>query len=326
MRDLPDGVYIGLPTEDYFAQERLGSSDLVLLHNRPADYWYASRANPNRAEREFTEEMAFGSALHILTLEGEQAFSERTVRSQFDDFRTREARLWRDWQRLNGKIILSEDMERRVRHMSALILNHPELGEALREGLSEVSVFFTGADGTKLRSRFDKLLPRFVLDLKTFHGEVRGRDLKDQCLGLVAARHMDVQRYLYALARNAFSKLVLDRAIFGASPEQADWLRKVAVVDDWSWVWIFFRRRDDKRGHAPMVQPVLRGHGDATFESGKRKVETGLRNHRAFVERFGLETPWALIEPVWEPADHDFPAWLVDIAAPAGFPAEEDIR
>lgn len=323
MKMLPDGVYVGLRAENYFNQDRLGSTDMAVLHNRPADWFYTSRHNPDRPDRESTPEMDFGSALHLLALEGEEAFRAGTVRCAFDDFRGKDARIWRDQQRIEGKIILTEDMERRVRHMAALILHHPELGEALTGGLSEVSILWTHSSGLRLRARFDKLLPRFVADLKTFGGDVPGRDTHAQCLGLVPKRHMDVQRYLYFLARSQMGPLIADGHVYGATPDQKEWLSKVASIEDWAWVWLFYRRRDDKKGHAPIVQPVLRQHFDATFESGRRKVDTAVANYKTFSERFGFDTPWAVIEAVWEPNDHDFPPWLDEVADPIILPVEK---
>lgn len=324
MKMLPDGVYVGLSHDAHFAQDRLGSTDLTILHKRPADWFYTSKHNPDRGEREASEEMDFGSALHLLALEGEEAFRAATVRCAYDNFRTKEAQTWRDRQKLDGKIILTEDAERRVRHMAALIQHHPEIGEALAGGLSEVSVLWTHSTGVKLRARFDKLLPRYVVDLKTFGGDAKGRDTKDQCLGLVARRDMDVQRFLYFLGRQAMDALIQTGAIYGANPEQAEWLAKVAALDDWSWCWLFYRRRDDARGYAPVVLPIVRPHFDVTFDTGRRKVEVGLKNYEAFKARFGFDTPWAVIEPTWQPDNHNFPPWLDEVSEPVEFPAQQD--
>jgi len=316
---LKDGVYIGLKDEVYFAQDRLGSTDMSVLHKDPASWWYGSRHNPNRHEREVSEEMQFGSALHALVLEGEEAYADRAEISPFEDFRTKEARVWRDDAVIRGKIIMTEDMDRRVRHMAALILNHPELGAPMRGGLSEVAVLWTDPTGVKMRAKFDKLLPAFVVDLKTFSGDAKGRTTKEQCTGLVAGRSMDVQRFLYFQARQRMASL----PVIGGTPAEQDWLRKVATVEAWDWCWIFYRRRDDKKSHAPVIQPVLRPHLGVTFDSGRRKTEVALSNYIAFRERFGFTVPWAVVEPSWEPVDHDFPPWLNEVCEPVTFPAEQ---
>lgn len=335
MSQLQDGVYISLSDERYFAQDRLGSTDLAILHNRPADWWYASRHNPFRGDRTASAEMEFGSALHVLLLEGEDAYARKVVikPATYIDAKTGEekpwngnanvCKAWADEHERPGIIIVTEDASRRVRHMAQLIRNHPELGPAMAAGISEVSVFWTNEAGVRLRARFDKLLPRFVVDLKTFGGDARGMTVTQQCMALVASRHMDVQRYLYFQARQQMARMIGQGALHGASPHQAEWLTKVAAIEDWRWCWIFYRRRDDGLGFAPVVKPIYRSHLDASFDTGRQKVEVALRNYAAFTERFGFDVPWAVIEEAEEPGDHTFPAWLRDVAVPVTFPEME---
>jgi hypothetical protein len=280
--------------------------------------------------------MDFGSALHVLLLEGDDAYRSRVILRpaeypvEVKGIATGELKPWNgnaNWCKAwleehdrPGVVILTEDADRRVRHMAELVRQHPELGAQMQAGLSEVSVLWTTDDGLKLRARFDKLLPRFVCDLKTFGGDAKGRTVKEQCLALVAQRHMDVQRYLYFQARCRMAGL----PIVGATPAQADWLRKVATVEDWKWCWIFYRRRDDARGYAPIVKPIMRSHFDASFESGRQKVEVALTNYRTFRDRFGFTVPWAVVEPAEEPLDHEFPSWLAQVAEPVSFPEHKD--
>lgn len=333
---LEDGVYLGLSDERYFAQERLGSTDLVRLHRDPSSWWYGSRFNPHREDRSRSDEMEFGSALHAMVLEGEEAYRARVrVRpDEYPDPKTGELKKWhggagfcKDWMEVNdlpGVIILTEDMDRRVRHMAELILNHPELGAPMRGGLSEVSVLWTGADGVKMRAKFDKLLPRFVVDLKTFGGDAKGRTIKQQCLGLVAQRDMDVQRFLYFQARQKMAELIGGGHLIGGNDHEREWIAKAAKIEDWRWCWIFYRRRDDQRPYAPVVKPILRSHFDVTFDTGRRKCEVALQNFAAFTERFSGAVPWAVIEPTEEPEDHEFPHWLAEVSEPVIFPDLEE--
>jgi len=297
---LPDGVFIGLGHDDYFDQPRLGSSDLTTLHRDPASWWYGSKMNPLRPEREPTAEMDLGSAFHALLLEGESAYAKIAITRprQYFDAKTGRWKPWnwnanicKEWLAAHDPdgtlIVLTEDEDAALRHMTDLILNHPELGEPMRGGLSEVSVFWTGIDGVQMRARFDKLLPRFVIDLKTIGGDAQGRTVKEQCLRLVAQRDMDVQRFLYFQARAAMAGLIEAGHLHGGNDHDRDWIAKASTIDDWRWCWIFFRRRDDKRVLAPVVQPILRSHFDITFDTGRRKVEVALQNYLAFRERFG---------------------------------------
>jgi hypothetical protein len=325
---LPDGVYVNLPAETYFAQDRLGSTDLVVLHKDPADYYYRSKHNPHRKAKKASDEMVFGSGLHALTLEGEKAYVDgfKIRPDTYEDAKTGEIKPWngnsnvcKAWLEANERpnvSIIDASADRRIRHMDALIQHHPELGEAMKAGMSEVSVLWTDPSGVKMRARFDKLLPLFILDLKTFGGDAKGDTTKQQCLGLVASRSMDVQRFSYAQARAAMASL----PIFGATPDQEAWLKKVAAVKDWQWGWVFYRRQDDEKGHAPVVKPILRSPRDATYLIGEKKVATAIANYQTFVARFGFDVPWAVVEVTEEPQDHEFPPWLERIHEPITFP------
>lgn len=74
--ELPDGVYLDLPDAIYFAQPRLGSSDLMKLHKNGLGWWWSSRYNPDKTDTT-TAAMNYGSALHALMLEGMAAYETR---------------------------------------------------------------------------------------------------------------------------------------------------------------------------------------------------------------------------------------------------------
>lgn len=72
---LPDGVYLGLPEEEYFDQPRLGSSDFATLYSKREGWWWQSRNNPHLEPRS-SKATEFGSALHKLLLEGPAAYRD----------------------------------------------------------------------------------------------------------------------------------------------------------------------------------------------------------------------------------------------------------
>lgn len=75
LEQLPDGVYLGLNEQIYFAQDRLGSSDLIKLYRYKEGWWWQSRHNPDRAEQ--TDAQNYGSALHAIMLEGMGPYENR---------------------------------------------------------------------------------------------------------------------------------------------------------------------------------------------------------------------------------------------------------
>lgn len=74
--DLPDGLYLHLDEDAYFAQRRLGSSDLVKLFQQREGWWWSSHLNTRRVEKP-KEALNFGKALHAAVLEGLGAYESR---------------------------------------------------------------------------------------------------------------------------------------------------------------------------------------------------------------------------------------------------------
>lgn len=72
---MDDGVYFGLPFADYLEIDRLSKSGIKELRVSPADYWEASKKNPDREDKE-TDAMVAGSAYHCGHLEPERFTSD----------------------------------------------------------------------------------------------------------------------------------------------------------------------------------------------------------------------------------------------------------
>lgn len=347
MNLLPDGIYLGLSEEAYFSQKRLGSTDLKDLYKTPVNWWYGSGYNPNRKPKKWVygNDRDFGHGFHYLLLEGEDAYRAKTVICEFDGFTTKAAKEWRDEQHLDGKVILSEDMDRHIRHMVALVAYHPQLKGPMAAGLSELTVFWTNERGHRFRARFDKLLPGYILDPKSFGAHNQGSDDHDRCLRIVAKLSYDVQRYLYDEARARMIQFILDGKVFGGTKEQRAWLGQFPAADEarlaerlktyldghpdqqsaWSWCWLFLQKPSDTKGHGPVVLPVERPRFDLTWRTGEQKVIRALENFDYYKGRFGLgeepnedglpAVPWASIHPLWRPLDEEFPPWLGDISS-----------
>lgn len=353
---LPDGVYLGLREGRYFAQRRLGSTALARLFKSPANWWWGSEFNPNKQPRKWTfgNDRDYGHGFHALLLEGEEAYQAKCHLSPFETFQTKEAKAWRDECLADDIAILSEEMDRNIRLMTALVLNHPQLKDAMAAGLSEVSVFWTDEQGHRLSARFDKLLPSFILDPKSFGAHNRGRDDQDRALRIVAEHSYDVQRYLYDVAREKLVEFILSGQVYGGTPEQVAWLSRFPAADDerlaermefypnghpdqqsaWSWMWLFMQKPSDSKGHAPILLPIERPRYDLTWRTGKQKVELALHNFDHYVSRFGLgdqpnedgqdPVPWASLNPMWRPLDEEFPPWLGEIGTALNASDDED--
>jgi hypothetical protein len=70
MKDYLDGIYFGVPEDEYLSIDRLSTSGICDLRISPADYWSKSPLNPNRKlDDETTRAMILGRAYHKARLE-----------------------------------------------------------------------------------------------------------------------------------------------------------------------------------------------------------------------------------------------------------------
>lgn len=146
----------------------VSGTDLVVLEQDTLAHWhYQSYLNPDR-EEESSPSMDLGIVAHYVIL-GETSFAARFVVSPFDDFRSGEARQWRDAQ-AQKKIVLTKKQFDTVGEMAMAIGKHPFARNAFRDGVPEQSLVWHDKEtGIWLKSRPDWLPNRsnVVPDLKT---------------------------------------------------------------------------------------------------------------------------------------------------------------
>lgn len=165
------GIYPHLSIDDYHGSCCVGpsisASGLARLLDCPARYWAESPLNPARVVKE-TAAFAFGRAAHALFL-GEPEFAAYYVLSPYDDFRSKEAREWRDDQ--ERTIVKARDMDV-IHAMVAAMRATPQTARAFQSGKPEVSIIWhIDGMGIWLKSRPDWLpadpSKEFVAEYKT---------------------------------------------------------------------------------------------------------------------------------------------------------------
>lgn len=155
---------------DVCAGPSISSSGLRVIETKtPAHYWATSYLNPNRVPDEPKEAFDFGHASHVLLL-GESGFREKfSVRpSEWSDWRTKDAKAWRDAERAAGRTVLTSEHITAVQGMASSLAAHPLARDLLR-GHVEQSLIFKDKTGVFLKSRPDVLsvADNMVVDLKT---------------------------------------------------------------------------------------------------------------------------------------------------------------
>lgn len=142
MKVTKPGAYDGIPSADYHRGDicpgpSLSASGLKrLVLDCPAMFWADSALNPKREEKR-TKALDFGRAAHALQL-GEPEFAAEFVVSPYDDYRTKEAREWRDAQ---SRVVVSAAQFETIEAMVAALRATPMVAGAFKDGVPERSFF-----------------------------------------------------------------------------------------------------------------------------------------------------------------------------------------
>jgi hypothetical protein len=129
------GIYRDLSNEDYHKDEGLSASMLKLLAQSPAHLKFH--------QREETEAMAIGTAVHTAVFEPERFEAEYVVAPKLDR-RTKAGKdAWAEFEAaMSGKKILAENIYDKVTGMAASVKRHPIAGPLTQDGEAEVSVYW----------------------------------------------------------------------------------------------------------------------------------------------------------------------------------------
>jgi hypothetical protein len=130
------GKLLGEPLSAYHADDAIGSSKLSVFHDSPLDYYEQFVAKTRKPKASWS--MDFGSAFHAIR-ESRETFDAAVVPMRYKDFRTAEARAWRDRMAEEGKLILNDEEMRAIELMDRRCKAH-KLVSALCDGAdAEVS-------------------------------------------------------------------------------------------------------------------------------------------------------------------------------------------
>lgn len=202
-------VQYGMPGYLYHSLKEVSSSQIKTLIDGPA-YYKHSIDNPG--ESETTDEMTFGTIAHALLL-GEE---DRVIVLEFDNWKTKEARMWRDGLLEHGYIpCLKETFDRakaaadsaKSHPLISAILDHPNLK-------TEVTIIWEDATtGVNCRARLDMYIQDWkpgedlIIDPKftTLKLARIGPDNYDDLAWAVKRYRYDIQAAHYSAAANAHS-------------------------------------------------------------------------------------------------------------------------
>ena len=110
--------------------------------------------------------LEFGSAFHLL-MEDTEKFKAVAVSSKFENYRTSEAKTWRDEMIKAGKIILNKEDEEALALMHGRVLKHPIVQELIADTQAELTWRKRYSDVFSVQCRTDRYKPGIAVDWKT---------------------------------------------------------------------------------------------------------------------------------------------------------------
>lgn len=295
------GIYFGLDEQEYHNDPALGSSDIKRLHDSAPAYWFGSPHNPLWEPSESTPAQKLGTARHKCVLEGEAAFVARYAPTYYSGA-TKDGKAELASIDADGKIPLKFDDYAAVLQSARYIRSNQYLATAFSGGAgAEVSIFWTDIAGRRMKARFDYLKPRATVDLKNT-ANMYSKDFPSACRDAIARYRYDIQAAHYAEARKAAVLLYRDGLVSGDHDPEI--MKACMHGQPTAWVWIFFQSTD-----APLTWGATLSPGNPALAYGAQSRETALQTYDTFLERYGLDTPWLLEEPLAELSIDDMPAW-----------------
>lgn len=157
-------------SSDYYKRPEWSYSQMKVILDSGIDYAVANKRG--LIPEPSSQAIDLGQYIHTLVLGGD----ERFITSPYENFRYREAQAWRDEQKEDGKIIVTQDMQEVAVWAVDHIRNHPHakeylIGENIKH---EVELYAKTADGVDLRGKADAVVfhndgkhPRIITDIKT---------------------------------------------------------------------------------------------------------------------------------------------------------------
>ncbi len=338
------GVYFGLDFEAYHADPALGSGDMRALVQSPADYWWQSKHNPNRAVRD-SDAMLWGRAFHALVLEGATAYSERFATEPSADA-------------IPGVLVTQDDLKARLKELDLPVSGSKaeqtkrlrtkdtstpvwdEIISAFREGNAAhgrvalkakmAAEIKTAADflnkngylarafqggvaevsifwvesGVRMKCRLDYLKPQVALDLKSIANQSQ-RPLDEAIKIEIAGRRLDIQAVHNMNGYCALLDHAEEGRVFGESPLGPDFWKVMASPAVVRWTWVFVQRTG-----APVSRAVEVAPGSDAFEPAVADIARALIGYKDAMARFGTAGPWIDESPISSLTLGDLPRWL----------------
>lgn len=273
-----DGIYFGLSESEYFAEDRIGSTELRALIESPSKFWAESFLNPLKKDKG-KKPLNDGKIFHKLILEGERAFMRDYVIAPDVSPHTKE---YKEWKARQIKPIVQQDDLRDAQWVVGLLKGKGSvLDKFFKDGYPEVSILWTDDSGIKRRARIDYLKVGQLIDLKSF---TNWRGEKDHCTRYFWNYKVFVQLIDYINALKAARNL----DVVKGTPKQKDFWARCCVVDEWL-PWCVFVSREIPRYE---IHTMERMKCPELYRIGADMIQKARQNFDEYLAKYGMMNAW----------------------------------
>ena len=215
-----------------------------------------------------------------------------------------------------GKRLISAKDERRIRIAAHMVLKHPDAGAMLREGHSEVSIFwYCRKTGVPMKARLDWLKLNTVLDLKTFSNK-SGMPVDKAILRAIANYTYNLQHVVYEEAVMEARAMIREHGvsvIFDYDDSVwADVNKRQVFAVQWAkiteaprFIFVF-----QQSGMAPVTRVFSMPQGEI-WKASHRMAEDLKRVWADCAAIYGCEA-WLDHQPMIEIEDELIPMWSTE--------------
>ena len=340
---MDDGIYFGLPEDEYHAEPRLSASGIKRLIVSLCDFWESSWMNPNYEEPE-KDGLILGKATHMRVVEGREAFYAKYAPGlDPDDFpdalRTvddlkgalvdiglsgkgnktvlidrlleaePDAQIWeaikfRHSQARQGKTLFKRELFDRIEIAAAMIEKHPQLSKCFVGGEPEVSIMWTDKEtGVRMKTRIDYLKPRAICELKTFSNPLN-KPIDKAITSAIANYRYHLQAAVNLTGLEYGLGFIRDGRMHGKYGHQL--CDEMMSIDDIHYLFVF-----QKTGPAPLARGKEWPTGMLTHRMALQQVEQMQQLFADALESFGTGQ-WLDVAPIESLSDEDLPPWIGD--------------
>ncbi|WP_020474530.1 PD-(D/E)XK nuclease-like domain-containing protein [Zavarzinella formosa] len=276
--EIPEGIYFGLPEDEYHAAAGLSCSGMKQLSVSPLNYWHHN-SNPAFERPEESFPMRFGKAVHCRLLEPERFHQMYCRELSVEDYpgalqtidhmkewlsdhgmpttskrkqdlidrivaSDHPAMIWDDLKGRHaeenaGKAVITKGEAELIEALAAVAAADPVVSAIFIGGMPEVSFFVEDPEtGVMLKARMDYVRPRSTMDLKTFSNS-RGKPVEKAVFEAIYHESYHLQCVYYHKVRELARRKLAAGAIQTHGFVSEAWLKTFTEQEDAGFGFVF---------------------------------------------------------------------------------------